>query len=104
MKTTRIELQQSMGSGMIFLSLTGIHRKSSFELRVVRLEDYEVKSRVNFDVQCDDPLKVVEIKLPLLPLPQVAGHYAVECLYDDEPIGSYRLQQVELVESEQSND
>ncbi len=80
------------GSPYAYLSLTGIHKEESFTLRYVDVGEDRAFFQSCFSIDCSDPLQVLEVILPLpkLPTPK-AGVYALELLWNDEPIGVFRI-------------
>ena len=80
------------GSPYAYISLREVRGRIPLEFRLVSLESNEVLFRaVRMEVVCDDPLKTVELVLPVPPLPRTPGHYALELLYENELIGSHRV-------------
>jgi hypothetical protein len=87
------------GSPWAYISLTEIRGEQEFELRYVDLEDNSALFRANFLIQSDDPLKTLEIviPLPILPIPAMAPEgqrhrvCALELLCENELIGSHRV-------------
>jgi hypothetical protein len=85
------------GSPYAYVSLTEVRGAIHCVLRYVDLEDDRSLLRCEFEVQNDDPLKSVEIIVPMPPLPTgKAGIHALELLCDGEPIGALRIQVEEL--------
>ncbi len=60
-------------------------------LRYVSLTGDRVLFEVEMQVKSDDPLKTVEIVMPLPLLPNIAGIHVLELLWDDEMLGSHRI-------------
>lgn len=80
------------GSPYAYVSLADVRGKQPFTLRYVDLAEDKPVFEAKFTVSCNDPLKTVEIIAPLPPLPTVkAGTYALELLWNDEPLGSFRV-------------
>lgn len=92
-KGVRLEKVRTAGSPQVYLSLTELNGKKSFQLRYVDLQDNSVLFVISFDLSCSDPLQTVEgsIALPLLPSPRY-GVYALELLCEDELLGTHRVQ------------
>ena len=89
------------GSPFSYISLTDIIGKQEFDLRYVRLRDDKTIFEAHFQIDCSDPLATVEVMLPLPPLPaNQPGIYALELLWNQEPLGSYRIAVRELKERE----
>ena len=81
------------GSPWVYMCLTGIHNSVDLELRFVNLINNRVLLQADLKVQCDDPVRSVEvgIRLPTrLPTPH-EGVYALELLYEEELLGSWRI-------------
>lgn len=102
----QIELQSSPspGSPFAYLSITEFSGKRPFELRWVSLTDHSVLMSCKFDLECDDPIKTLEVgvELPRLPMKLEEGVYALELLCDDFPLGSHRVTAKFLEEPGQS--
>ncbi|MCH7752760.1 MAG: hypothetical protein IH898_11475 [Planctomycetes bacterium] len=89
------------GSPFSYISLTDVRGKQEFDLRYVRLRDDKTIFESHFQVDCPDPLATVEVMLPLPPLPaDQPGIYALELLWNQEPLGSYRIAVREMKERE----
>jgi hypothetical protein len=82
----------SAGSPYAYASMTAVRGEQEFVLRYVDLSDESVHFQYDFKVNCKDPLASVEVVLPLPPLStQKAGTFALELLWNDEPLGSCRI-------------
>jgi hypothetical protein len=89
----------STGSPWAYISLTELNGDYRFELRYVDLAENAVLLQLVFGVGTFDPLKTVEIVIPLPPLPlplkapedQRERSCALELLCDDELISSHRV-------------
>ncbi len=92
------------GSPSVYISLTDVRGKIQCILRYVNLKQNKALFQTQFSIECADPLKTVEVVLPLPMLPQMAGVHALELLCDDEPIGSHRIIVEELKEGEDGDD
>lgn len=80
------------GSPTAFISLTDVHGPTDLELRYVDLADNRALIGARFRVQSDNPLNTVEAVVPLPPLPAPhPGVYALELLYQEEPLGALRV-------------
>ena len=88
------------GSPFCYISMTELRNKPSFSLRYVKLSDEKVFFHTDFTVDCNNPLEIVEIVLPLPTLPADSpGTYALELLWNkDEPLGSHRIIAEEMQE------
>ncbi|MFH1919600.1 MAG: hypothetical protein ABIP48_06950 [Planctomycetota bacterium] len=85
------------GSPYAYISLTDLRGTQPFVLRYVDLGEDKPVFEAAFTVSSDDPLKTVEIIAPLPPLPTTkAGTFALELLWNDEPLGSFRVTVKEL--------
>jgi hypothetical protein len=81
------------GSPFVYVCLTDIHASVKLELRYVDLRDHKSLMRAELEVQCNDPLRAVEISIPVpapLPTPH-DGVYSMELLCDEELLGSWRV-------------
>lgn len=90
----RIPLAQVFRAGnpFAYISLTEVRGRVQVQLRLVRLETNEICFESNaIPVECDDPLKTVQLVLPVPILPQIPGTYALELLCDNELVGSHRV-------------
>lgn len=82
----------SAGSPFVYLSLTDIRGKQAFNLRYVHLDVDRVLFEIQFDVDCKNPLEMVEMAIPSPSLPtRTPGTYAFELVWNDEPLGAYRI-------------
>ncbi|MGQ9573923.1 MAG: hypothetical protein ACUVUC_01270 [Thermoguttaceae bacterium] len=89
-----------LGSPTVFISLTDVRGPIELELRYVDLADNGVLLRARFPIQSDDPLKTVEAIVPMPPLPAPhPGVYALELVYNEEPLGALRITAVEAPEA-----
>jgi len=90
----RIPLAQVLRAGnpFAYISLTEVRGRVQVQLRLVRLETNEICFESNpIPIECDDPLKTVQLVLPVPILPQVPGTYALELLCDNELVGAHRV-------------
>lgn len=102
--TRKLEIPQSghrSGSPFCYISLTEIRSNQKFTLRFVNLEDDQALFQTEFEASCNNPLETIEavFALPVLPL-KGAGHYALELLWDQEPLGCHRITVVEPTQTE----
>jgi hypothetical protein len=82
-----------MGSPFAYISLANVRGKQQFSLRYVDLSTDEARFQAEFGVDCKDPLATVELAVPLPPLPaDKPATFALELVWNDEPLGSYRIQ------------
>jgi hypothetical protein len=81
------------GSPFAYISLTDIHHQAKLILRYVKLADTEqqVYFQAELAAQCDDPLRTVELVVPLPMLPPIKGVFALEVLFESELLGSHRV-------------
>lgn len=96
---------QRMGNPWVYLALTELRGEKEFELRYVDLLENTALLGVNFKLKSDDPLKTVELALPLpsIPRPRFAADernrtFGLELLCDNELIGSHRILAENLAE------
>lgn len=87
---------ETSGSSYLYISLGNVRGKVPLTVRFVSLFDHEVLLQMNFEVERNSPLDVVEFAVPFpgvphLPLRQCPGDYAIELLYQDEPIAVHRF-------------
>ncbi len=80
------------GSPWAFLSITDVRGEQCFDLRYVFLDDDRVIFQTKFTIKSEDPLKTHRVVAPLPPLPSKrAGTFALEVVWNEEPIGTYRV-------------
>jgi len=80
------------GSPCAYISLTNMRNNPDFSLRYVSLKEDLVLFHTSFSVPCDDPLQVVELIAPLPSLPtKKPGVFALELLWRDVPLGSFKV-------------
>ncbi len=79
------------GSPYVYISLTEVQRDIPCVLRYVNLETYEALFEARFPVKSKGPLETLEIVLPVPPIPQIPGTFALELLCDGELVGSHRV-------------
>jgi hypothetical protein len=95
---------QRAGSPFCYINLTGVHGELPLELRYVDLLDNSVLIKMDFQVKCEDPLKNLEITIPIPPLPTPhSGSYVMELLSQGEPIGSHRITVTEVPSTDNEN-
>ncbi len=88
-------------SPFTYISLTEVNGKQDFELRYVRLNDDKQLFGTSFHVNCQNPLEIVEVVVPLPPLPaQEPGIHALELLWNQKPLGAYRISVQEMPSNE----
>ena len=92
------------GSPSAYISLTDVRGKVQCVLRYVNLEHDQPLFQTQFSIESPDPLRTVELVLPMPMLPHVAGVHALELLCDDEPIGSHRIIVQEVKEGHDGDD
>ncbi len=92
------------GSPWAFLSITDVRGEQGFALRYVFLDDDQVIFQTKFTIKSEDPLKTYRVVAPLPPLPsRRAGTFALEVIWNDEPIGTYRVLVAEASIGRQNN-
>jgi hypothetical protein len=81
------------GSPFGYVSLTEIHGEQLFTLRYVDLDDNTVLFKLDFKINSKDPLQIIDLGIPLPPLPATkSGVFALELLLQDgHPLGSCRI-------------
>ncbi|MEX0938234.1 MAG: hypothetical protein WDZ59_10285 [Pirellulales bacterium] len=81
------------GSPFCYFCLTEVYGRQPFQLRLVNLKDESVLLRTEFTINCSDPLAVAEgvLGMPPFKIPEEPGTLALELLWNEEPIGSYRI-------------
>jgi hypothetical protein len=84
------------GSPFCYISLTEIRGEQTFELRYVDLQEDKTIFRTTFEIQSNDPLLTKEVVAPLPVLPvSRAGTFALELLWNNETLGSHRINYIE---------
>ncbi len=87
------------GSPFCYLSLTELHGRQAFTLRYVSLDEDKVIFSADVIVDQANPLDTIEAVLPLPTLPGTRpGTYALELLWNDEPLGSHRINVIEIAD------
>ena len=91
--TTPIVAVQKAGSPYAYFNVTEIHGETALQLRFVSLASHEVIFRTSpIKVEADTPLTAVERFLPVPPINNFpAGTYALELVYENMALGSYRV-------------
>ncbi len=80
------------GSPFCYLSLTEVRGEQHFVLRYVDLSSDKPLFQTSFGIKCDDPVATCEMAFPLPSLPaERAGTFALEMLWNDEPLGLHRI-------------
>lgn len=87
------------GSPFVYFNLTDVHGEVPLVLRFVDLTTNKVLFQIELTVRAEDPLVPVEVFSPLPVLPVYReGPYALELLWNDEPLGYYRIVSVDRTE------
>lgn len=82
------------GSPYAYISLTDVYSSLKLLLRYVDLEDNSIllQAEIGIEVHQPDPLKTMEMTVPLPPLPTPhPGTYALELLHEGELLGAHRV-------------
>ena len=82
------------GSPYVYFSVTELTERKTFEVRYVDLHDNRALFQAEVPIECDDPLKTIEVSLPLPRLPLVALEeraYALEVLCEGQLLGTHRV-------------
>lgn len=93
-KSQPIQSLMQAGSPFAYFSVTELVGRKTFEVRYVDLHDNRVLFQAEVPIECDDPLKTIEVSLPLPRLPLVAlqeRSYALEVLCEGTLLGSHRV-------------
>jgi hypothetical protein len=88
------------GSPFCYVSMTEVRGEQHFQLRFVDLADESALLEGGFAATSTNPLDTIEIIIPLPTLPITkTGNYALELLWNSEPLGVHRLKVVEAPEA-----
>jgi hypothetical protein len=81
------------GSPYAYLSLTEMRGEANLVLRYVQLKglEHEAVFQTELQVRCEDPLRTVELVVPLPTLPPIPGVFALEVLCENELLGAHRV-------------
>ena len=93
-KPQSIQNLMQAGSPYVYFSVTELRGRKTFEVRYVDLHENRSLFQAEVPIECDDPLKTIEVSLPLPRLPLVAleeRSYAVEVLCEGQLLGSHRV-------------
>ena len=93
-RTQPIQSLMQAGSPYCYFSVTELKGRKTFEVRYVELQENRVLFQAEVPIDCDDPLKTIEVSLPLPRLPLVALEervYALEILCEGQLLGSHRV-------------
>jgi hypothetical protein len=90
------------GSPWAYVSVTDLHGTVPLELRYVDLSNNAVLLKAEFSVAANSPLDTREVAIPLPELPRPhPGTYALELLFNDEPLGAHRVAVFEVPSPDQ---
>lgn len=95
--TTRTQPIQNLmqaGSPYVYFSVTELSSRKVFEVRYVDLHENRSLFQAEVPIECDDPLKTIEVSLPLPRLPLVALQervYGLEILCEGQLLGTHRV-------------
>ena len=82
----------SAGSPFAYVSVTDADGDHTFSLRYVDLATDSVHFEFTMNTSCNDPLRTIDLCIPLPPLPMQLGVYALELLWkSNDPMGSFRI-------------
>ena len=93
-RTQPIQNLMQAGSPYLYFSVTELKDRKTFEVRYVDLHDNRSLFQTEVPIECDDPLKTIEVSLPLPRLPLTALEervYALEIVCDGQLLGSHRV-------------
>ena len=91
----------SVGSPYLYLALTAVHDVVALVLKYVDLSNAEVLMKARFQIQSSDPVAVTEFVIPIPRLPaNHPGHYSLDLLYEDEILGSWRVNVMRIEETD----
>lgn len=79
------------GTPSLYLALRGIRGPTALRLRYQRLDDETVLFEGRINVDCQDPVELVEVASNLPSLAAPPGHYSLDLLCGSEPLGQWRL-------------
>jgi hypothetical protein len=82
------------GSPYVYFSVTELSSRKVFEVRYVDLHENRSLFQAEVPIECDDPLKTIEVSLPLPRLPLVALQervYGLEILCEGQLLGTHRV-------------
>jgi hypothetical protein len=94
MKQQPIQSLIQAGSPYVYFSVTELRGRKTFEVRYVDLHENRPLFQAEVPIECDDPLKTIEVALPLPRLPLVAWEersYALEVICEGQLLGSHRV-------------
>lgn len=89
------------GSPTCYIRLTDVRGQQAFVLRYVYINEDQVLLTTAFQVNSNDPLRAIDVILPLPPLPaNKEGTFALELVWNNDVIGSHRVtvREIELPE------
>ena len=89
-----IQTLMQAGSPFVYFSVTELTGRKTFELRYVDLHSNRSLFQAEVPIECDDPLKTIEVSMPLPRLPLAAleeRSYALEVLCEGQLLGSHRV-------------
>jgi hypothetical protein len=93
------------GSPFCYISLTEVRGSQKFTLRYVHLNEDKSIFSGEFQVNGSSPIETLEVVVPLPPLVAAqAGVFALELLWNDEPLGSHRISFVEIPDHQKDDD
>jgi hypothetical protein len=93
-KPQSLQSMMQAGSPYVYFSVTELTERKIFQVRYVDLHENRVLFQAEVGIECEDPLKTIEVTLPLPRLPLVAleeRSYAVEVVCEGTLLGSHRV-------------
>jgi hypothetical protein len=91
-RVTKIKDPRVIGSPWLYLALFEVHGQVPIELRYINLSDSSVVFTATMTLVASDPVVVAEYAIPVPRLPSdKAGEFSLDALYENEPLGSWRI-------------
>ena len=93
-KAQPIQNLMQAGSPYVYFSVTELTGRKSFEVRYSDLRENRILFQAEVPIECDDPLKTIEVAMPLPRLPLSGWDervYALEIVCEGQLLGSHRV-------------